>query len=74
MPTFCRKPQVASFYSSLKQPCTKFIITLSRFSGKIFKIWNNLAKEGAELSKPELSSIFRSRMVGYNKHAYTVKK
>ena len=22
MPTFCRKPQVASFYSSLKQPYT----------------------------------------------------
>ena len=23
MPTFCRKPEVASFYSSLKQPYTK---------------------------------------------------
>ena len=44
MPTFCHKPQVASFYSSLKQPYTKFIITLSRFSGRIFKILNKLAK------------------------------
>ena len=49
MPTFYHKPQVASFYSSLKQPYTMLIITLSRFSGRIFKIWNKHAKEGAEI-------------------------
>ena len=36
--SFCRKLQVASFYSSLKQPYTKFIIMLSHFSGRILKI------------------------------------
>ena len=40
MPTFCRKLQVASFYSSLKQPYTKFIIMLSHSSRRILKISN----------------------------------
>ena len=49
MPTFCRKPEAANFNSTLKLPYTKFIITLSRLSGRIFKIWNKLAKEGADI-------------------------
>ena len=40
MPIFCRTPQIASFYSSLKQPYTKFIIMLARSPERIFRIGN----------------------------------
>ena len=40
MPRFCRKPQVANFYSSLKQSYTKSTIMLIRSSERNFKIWN----------------------------------
>ena len=47
MPTFCRKPQMASFYSSLKQPYTKFTIMKARSSKRILKIWNERLLEEA---------------------------
>ena len=40
MPTFGRKPEVARFYSSPKQPYTIFIIMLARSPENIFRIKN----------------------------------
>ena len=43
MPTFCRKPQMASFYSSLTLPYTKLCHrTTNRTTDRRTYLWNNL--------------------------------
>ena len=61
MPTFCRKPQVASFHSSLKQPYTKSTIMLTRFSERIFEIGNiRLLGEANAYIFPQVTSSYSS--------------
>ena len=68
MPTFCRKLQVSSFIDMINLGNYNYNIMLTRFSERIFKIWNIRLLEEADAeagSTLEIDAGHRNKKIGF---------